>query len=93
MRAELAAKDKANADAAASASIASTAALQQTLKLAGYWDGPIDGIWTPELTAAVSSAQKDLGVPVTGTVDAATVAAFQASLAALTATPEPTPTA
>ena len=66
-----------------------TAALQQTLKLAGYWDGPVDGLWTDELTAAVASAQTDLGVPATGAVDAATIAAFQTALAALLE-PEPT---
>ncbi|KQR17678.1 hypothetical protein ASF78_00590 [Cellulomonas sp. Leaf334] len=67
--------------AAAQASLASTAALQQTLKLAGYWDGPVDGQWTDALTAAVGTAQTDLAVPVTGTVDAATLAAFQRALA------------
>jgi peptidoglycan hydrolase-like protein with peptidoglycan-binding domain len=79
---------------AAQASVAATAALQQTLVLAGYWDGPVDGLWTDELTAAVGAAQADLGVPVTGTVDAATVAAFQAALSAATspASPEPAPT-
>ncbi len=55
----------------------STAALQQTLMLAGYWDGPVDGQWSDALTAALGSAQEDLGVPVTGVVDAATVSAFQ----------------
>lgn len=78
--------------AAAQASTASTAALQQTLKLAGYWDGPIDGQWSDALTAAVGAAQTDLGVPVTGTVDAATLAAFQAALTAAkdAASAEPT---
>lgn len=78
--------------AAASASLVSTAALQQTLKLAGYWDGPIDGLWSPELTAALGAAQEALGVPVTGAVDAATLAAFQAALAEAQAEPEPEPT-
>ena len=83
--------------AAAQADLASTAALQQTLKLAGYWDGPIDGQWTDALTAAVGAAQTDLGVPVTGTVDAVTIAAFQQAVAeakeptASTEEPEPTP--
>ncbi|GEK21729.1 peptidoglycan-binding domain-containing protein [Cellulomonas xylanilytica] len=79
---------------AAQASVAATAALQQTLVLAGYWDGPVDGLWTDELTAAVGALQGDLGVPVTGTVDAATVAAFQVALvdALADAPPEPTPT-
>ncbi|NUU19681.1 peptidoglycan-binding protein [Cellulomonas humilata] len=80
--------------AAAQAAAASTAALQQTLKLAGYWDGPVDGQWTDALTAAVGALQTDLGVPVTGTVDAATIAAFQSALAAAgeEPTPEPSPT-
>ena len=76
--------------AAAEASIASTAAVQQTLKLVGFWDGPVDGIWTPELTDAVKKFQTELGVEPTGTVDAATISAFQQALADLTA-PAPTP--
>ena len=32
--------------AAAQESLASTAAVQQTLKLVGFWDGPVDGVWT-----------------------------------------------
>lgn len=86
--------DKATADAlqgalaaiggaAADASLASTAAVQQTLKLVGFWDGPVDGIWTPELTEAVKAFQTELGVEPTGTVDAVTVAAFQAAVAEL----------
>jgi len=71
---------------------ASTAALQQTLTLAGYWDGPVDGQWSSELTDALEELQGDLGVPVTGTVDAATIAAFEQALAQLTATPSPSPT-
>lgn len=81
--------------AAAQATAITTAALQQTLKLAGFWDGPVDGVWTDELTAALASAQTTLGVPPTGAVDAATIAAFQAALAALlepTQSPEPEPT-
>ena len=41
---------------------ASTAAVQQTLVLAGYWDGPVDGVWTDELTEALEAFQSDLGV-------------------------------
>ncbi|MGW5242204.1 peptidoglycan-binding domain-containing protein [Monashia sp. NPDC004114] len=73
LRSDLAAKGGAAADA----SLASTAATQQTLKLAGYWDGPVDGQWTPALTDALKSLQADLGVPTTGTVDSATVAALE----------------
>jgi murein L,D-transpeptidase YcbB/YkuD len=83
------------AGVAASAEVASTAALQQTLTLAGYWDGPIDGQWSDELTEALQEAQEDLGVEPTGTVDAATVAAFERELAArsdATETESPTPT-
>ena len=88
LRSELAAKG----GAAAQEETASTAAVQQTLKLAGYWDGPVDGQWTDELTAALESLQKDLGVEVTGTVDAATIAALEKAIAELGATPSPTPT-
>lgn len=77
--------------AAAQESVATTAAIQQTLTLAGFWDGPIDGIWTPALTEAVKEFQTELGVEPTGVVDAATVAAFEKALAEL-AEPEPTPT-
>lgn len=80
--------------AAALAATASTAALQQTLHLVGYWDGPIDGQPSDELTAALQKFQTDLGVEPTGVVDAATIAAFEKALSDLTGaepTPEPTP--
>jgi len=86
LRAELVAKGGAEAVDA----IASTAVLQQTLKLAGYWDGEVDGIWSDELTEALKDFQEDLGVPATGKVDSATIAAFQEALEkAGEATPEP----
>ena len=86
LRSELAAKG----GAAAQEETASTAAVQQTLKLAGYWDGPVDGVWTEELTVALETLQKDLGVEVTGTVDAATIAAVEKAIAELGAQPSPT---
>src|SRR5213075_546411 len=43
--------------AAATAQSAQTVAVQTTLKLAGYWNGPLDGKWTPELTAALKRFQ------------------------------------
>ena len=97
LRSELAAKG----GAAAQEETASTAAVQQTLKLAGYWDGPVDGVWTDELTVALEKLQKDLGVKVTGTVDAATIAALEKAIAeadAITSaipstSPSPAPTA
>ena len=73
----------AHGGAAAQEAVATTAALQQTLKLAGYWTGPVDGTWTPELTEALKKFQTDLGVKPTGTVDAATVAALQKAIASL----------
>jgi peptidoglycan hydrolase-like protein with peptidoglycan-binding domain len=76
--------------ATAQATTASTAAVQQTLKLAGYWDGPVDGQWTPALTEALKTFQTALGVPATGTVDAATIAALEHAIATqptLSATP------
>ena len=87
LRSELAAKG----GAAAQEETASTAAVQQSLKLAGYWDGPVDGVWTDELTTALEKLQKDLGVKVTGTVDAATIAAVQEAIAELGAAPSPSP--
>ncbi|MBD3940080.1 peptidoglycan-binding protein [Microbacterium sp. NEAU-LLC] len=80
--------------AAAQESIASTAAVQQTLALLGFWDGPVDGVWTPELTDAVVELQTELGVEPTGAVDAATVSALEMALEELTqpAPDEPTPT-
>jgi len=57
-----------------------TTAVQTALKLAGYWDGPIDGNWTPELTAALKRFQTDLGVEPSGAVDAATLAALERAL-------------
>ena len=87
LRSELAAAG----GAAATEAVASTAALQQTLKLAGYWDGPVDGQWSDELTEALETLQEDLGVEPTGTVDAATIAAFQEALATAQQTPTPSP--
>jgi len=87
LRAELAAKG----GAAAQEDTASTAAVQQTLKLAGYWDGPVDGVWTDELTVALEKLQKDLGVKVTGSVDAATIAALEKAIAEKGAQPSTVP--
>jgi peptidoglycan hydrolase-like protein with peptidoglycan-binding domain len=72
---------QAKGGAAAQQGVASTAAIQQTLKLTGFWTGPVDGKWTPALTEAVKAFQTALGVKPTGTVDAATVAAFEKAIA------------
>jgi murein L,D-transpeptidase YcbB/YkuD len=83
---------------AAAAEIAHTAAIQSTLKLAGYWTGAVDGKWTPELTDALKAFQEDLGVEPTGALDAATLSALedviaegQAPAAATPTTASPTP--
>ena len=84
--------DKATADAlqadvaaqggaAAEEALVSTAAVQQTLKLAGFWDGPVDGAWTPALSAALRDFQTELGVEPTGTVDPATISALEKAIA------------
>lgn len=74
---DLAAKGGATEQEAA----ASTAAVQQTLKLAGFWDGPVDGEWTEALTGALKDFQTELGVEPTGAVDAATIAAVERAIA------------
>jgi len=83
---------QAKGGAAAQEGVASTAAVQQTLKLAGYWTGPVDGNWTPELTDALKSFQKALGVEPTGTVDAATIAALEHAIAKQPGAPSQTST-
>ena len=76
----------------AAADLTYTASVQTVLTLTGFWQGPIDGVWTDELTAALQEFQIALGVEPTGIVDAATLAAFQQALAALQAAPTPTST-
>jgi peptidoglycan hydrolase-like protein with peptidoglycan-binding domain len=63
---------------------------QQTLKLAGFWDGPVDGEWTPALTQALNDFQTELGVKPTGTVDAAILAALESAIAEAEPTPSTT---
>ena len=76
----------------AAADLTHTAAVQTVLTLTGFWQGPIDGVWTDELTAALQEFQIALGVEPTGAVDAATLAAFQQALAEPQASPTPTTT-
>jgi peptidoglycan hydrolase-like protein with peptidoglycan-binding domain len=52
------------------------AALQGLLKGLGLYDGPIDGIYNDETTAAVKELQAALGVPETGVMDPATWDAY-----------------
>jgi peptidoglycan hydrolase-like protein with peptidoglycan-binding domain len=80
---------------AAAHGMTQTAAVQTILKLTGFWPGPIDGVWTQQLTDAVKAFQTSLGVEPTGAIDAATLSAFQQAVANLkspptTTTPAPT---
>jgi murein L,D-transpeptidase YcbB/YkuD len=95
--------DKATADAleeevaaaggaTAQDAVVATTAVQQTLHLAGFWNGPVDGEWTPELTEALEEFQTALGVKPTGTVDAATIAALEKAIAEAQAEPSEEPT-
>ena len=76
----------------AAADLTHTAAVQTVLTLTGFWQGPIDGVWTDELTEALQEFQIALGVEPTGVVDAATLAAFQQALAEPQPSPTPTTT-
>ena len=75
---------------AAATNLTHTASVQTVLTLTGFWQGPVDGVWTDELTAALQEFQTALGVEPTGVVDAATLAAFQQALAGEQAPPTPT---
>lgn len=75
----------------------STIELQILLTELGYYNGPIDGIWSADVTAAVRALQRDLGVPETGVFDAATIRAVYlagittGSTTTRTAPPDTTP--
>ena len=57
-----------------------TTALQTDLKAAGYFQGPVDGVYGPETVQAVEDLQADAELPVTGLVDRATRAALGEAL-------------
>ncbi len=76
---------------AAATNLTHTASVQTVLTLTGFWQGPVDGVWTDELTAALQDFQTALGVEPTGVVDAATLAAFQQALAGEQAPPTTEP--
>ena len=75
-----AAVEKATGSALAGATT-HTASVQGALKVLGYWDGPVDGAWSDELSDAIAKLQEDLGVEPTGTVDTATLRALEDALA------------
>jgi peptidoglycan hydrolase-like protein with peptidoglycan-binding domain len=51
--------------------------LQQTMTRLGYYSGPIDGVYGPATTAAVTEMQKALGVPADGVFGPSTDAAMK----------------
>lgn len=57
---------------------ATTADIQRLMTDLGFYNGPIDGIWTEELSDSIRALQRDLGVPETGVLDAATLRAVYA---------------
>jgi peptidoglycan hydrolase-like protein with peptidoglycan-binding domain len=59
---------------------AQTGAIQGILITLGYYPGPVDGQWSPQLEEALKAFQTDLGVPATGIVDAETLRAFEDAL-------------
>ena len=67
---------------AAFAAAAFNTKLQQALTFLGFYTGPIDGLESPELTAALAAFQASVGLPPTGVYDAATDAALRAALGA-----------
>ena len=67
---------------------AQVGALQAILIATGHYSGSVDGIWSPAVQEALEALQGDLGVPVTGVVDAATLRALEAALAAAGEVPE-----
>lgn len=57
--------------------------VQQLLTELGYYTGPIDGVFSEELSNAIKAFQTDLGVEPTGILDAATLQAiYQAGVSA-----------
>ena len=89
LRTDLAAKG----GAAAGAEVASTAAVQQTLKLAGLLGRAGGRSVDRGAHRRAQQLQTDLGVEVTGTVDAATIAAVEKALEEATTPPSPSASA
>lgn len=54
----------------------STREVQVLMTELGFYSGPIDGIWTQELTDSIKALQRELGVPETGVIDTATLEAI-----------------
>ena len=50
---------------------------QQRMRALGHYNGPIDGVWGPDMQAAVERYQRSRGMPATARLDAPTVAAIR----------------
>lgn len=59
---------------------AQVGALQAILIATGHYSGSVDGIWSPEVEAALIALQEELGIPATGVIDAATLRAIEDAL-------------
>ena len=69
----------------------SVAGIQQMLADLGFYSGPIDGVYSRETVEAIRGLQRELGVPETGILDAATLrAAYERGLTTGTPTEPPT---
>jgi peptidoglycan hydrolase-like protein with peptidoglycan-binding domain len=60
---------------------ASVKTLQQRLGQLNYYEGPVDGIMGPQTIAAIKDLQRQAGLPQTGTMNPATLAALASYLA------------
>jgi len=57
-----------------------TTAVQEGLTTAGFYDGPVDGVYGADTVAAVEELQADSELPVTGLVDQPTELALDAAV-------------
>jgi hypothetical protein len=60
---------------------ASVKKLQQELGQLNYYEGPVDGLMGPQTVAAIRDLQRQVGLPQTGTMNAATQKALDNYLA------------
>jgi peptidoglycan hydrolase-like protein with peptidoglycan-binding domain len=65
--------------------------LQSTLRLLGYYDGPVDGNYGQSTEVAVLTFQKAIGLSADGVAGPSTLSRLQELQKAKTKTPQPTP--
>jgi hypothetical protein len=54
--------------------------LQQQLGRLNYYEGPVNGVWNPQVTQAITYLQRDAHLPQTGQLNAATQTALNRML-------------